>query len=281
MQPNKYAIDYVYSLTCNLLCCLDNGTTKYVLSNEMIDKIELFQSKYVRMMNKLKKTLEKYINNPENDYSVEDMIDSVRDSDHYRDLSAFSTNTTLKHAKTVREVFTYISENCTLYDYKVLKVYINSTDCEEAVKLLNDFTTELQNSLLKQLNLLSDNLSFNSSVLPSGNQKLTIECRCIDLKCEDMKLIKKLVCKKFNLSETSIQFVGVREGSVLLVFGISVEVKQHLLQHKITAGVLASFTECLIIRFIIDDEMELKVSADYDNKVHVGIGQCIANYYTE
>ena len=235
----------------------------HVVSNETIDKILEFRSKYSKMISDLKKTMEKYIDDPKNDYSVEDTIINLCSADN--GLSVFSTDESLRKATTVSEVFLFISQHCSMYDYEVLKVYINSTECKDAIKLLEDFTTQLQNSLLKHLNLLSDNLSFESSILPNGKErKLTIECRGKSLKCEDKDLIQNIVCEKFDLPEASLQFVSVMLGSVHLIYEISEKVKEHLLQHKVTADVARYFFACHIIRFIIDNEIELKVSADHD-----------------
>lgn len=221
------------------------------------------------MVSRLKKTMEKYINDPENDYSVQDMIISLCSSDN--GLSVFSTDESLRKATTVFEVFLFISQKCSMYDYEVLKIYVNSTDCEEAIQILEDFTTELENSLLKYLNLLSDDdLNYKSSIfcLPSGKKrKLTIECIGTNLKCEDKNLIQNIIYEKFGLPPASLQFIAVTDGSVNLIFEMSLIVKEHLLCHKITTVDVSLFIQYWINRLIIDDELELKSSAGYASKV--------------
>ena len=81
-----------------------------------------------------------------------------------------------------------------MYDYEVLKIFIKSTQCKEAIEMLEGFTIELENSLLKHLNLLSDEQNFKLSLsLPNGKRrKLTIECRARSLTCEDKNLIQDM-----------------------------------------------------------------------------------------
>lgn len=215
------------------------------------------------MISDLAEIMEKYINDPKNSYSVQKMIINLCSSDN--GLSVFSTDESLRKATTVSEVFIYISQNCSMYNYEVLQIFINSVKCQEAKDLINDFTAELNNSLLQHLNLLSDNINFRPSQLPIGQKrKLTIECMGTNLKCEDKDLIQTIICEKFGLPAASIQFTDVTAGSTKLIFEISVMVKEHMLQYRITGGVVASFIKYQINRLVIDDEMELKVSGGYD-----------------
>ena len=213
--------------------------------------------------------MDKYVSDPKNDYSVQDMIINLCSSDN--GLSVFSTDENLRRATTVSEVFLFISQKCSMYDYDVLRICINSTDCEEAIQIVENFTKELENSLLKDLNLLSDNdLSFkySSYVFPSGKRrKLTIECSGKSLTCQDKNLIQNIICEKFELPEASMQFITVTTGSVYLIYEISVKVKEHLLQYRITVDIVKSLITCQINCLAIDDEMELKVSAVLTDEV--------------
>ena len=241
---------------------ITDNEVKCIASNEIVSE---FIVKYSKMLRKVKKTMEKYINNPENDYSVEDMILNLCSSDN--GLSVFSTDENLRKAKTVSEVFLFISQKCSMYDYEVLEIFIKSTDCEGAIKIVKDFTTELNTSLLNHLNLPFDDLC-SVLTLPSGKRrKLTIECRGCDLKYENKNLIQNIIRKKFGLPPASMQFIIAKEGSVNLIFEISVIVKAHLLQHKIDADMVASFIEYQIICLIIDDKLKLDISAGLANKV--------------
>ena len=224
-----------------------------------------FRAKYSRMVRMVKTTMEEYINDKKNKYSIEDMIISLCSSDN--GLSVFSTDENLKKAKTVFEVFLFISQNCSMYDYEVLKIFIKSTDCEEAIHMVESFTAELKDSLLRQLNLASCDL-WDAPTLPSGKRrKLTIEYRGSNLKYENKHLIQNIICEKFELPAASVQFVAAKKGSVNLIFEISVIVKEYLLQYRITNDMVASFVAYRISCLIIDDEMELKVLTGYANEV--------------
>ena len=236
-----------------------------MVSNQTLKKIKLYRSKYSKMVSELKRTMEKYVSDPENDYSVQDMIINLCSSDN--GLSVFSTDYTLKKATTVSEVFLYISQNCSMYDYDVLKIYINSTDCEEAIQMVENFTKELENSLLKDLNLLSDD-GLIRHVWPSGNRrKLTIECSGKSLTYQDKNLIQNVICEKFELPEASMQFVAVTAGSVYLVYEISVKVKEHMLQNRITTADISLIAYKYKINCVtIDDELKI-LAASLTNEV--------------
>ena len=227
------------------------------------------RTEYSKMIRKVKQTMEKYINDPTNNFSIDDMIISLCSSDNGQ--SVFSTDENLKKAKTVSEVFLFISQNCSMYDYEVLKIFIKSTDCEEAIQMVEFFTTELKNHLLNHLNLASCDL-WNAPTLPSGKRrKLTIEYRGSILKHENKDLIQNIIYEKFGLPAASMQFVSAIKGSVNLIFEISVIVKEHLLQHRITNDMVTSFVAYRISCLIIDDEMELKILAGYANEVTIAV----------
>ena len=225
----------------------------------------------------LEMIMKDFIDDTKNGWSVEHMIMSIKSNDN-----AISADEHLRNAKTVSHVFIVISEHCNMYDYDVLETFIESTKCERAINVLTDFTNELKNSLLMSLSLLSDDtLRCKSDFQPTGSiQKLTIEYRGRDLKPEDIKVIKKILCDHFeDLREEFIQFIAANVGSVKLIFEMSLMVKEYLLQYKITTGAVTSLFEHQINRLIINDEMELKMSAEYADKVctllHVEITQYV------
>ena len=215
----------------------------------------------------LEMIMKDFIDDTENRWSVTHMIMSIKSNDN-----AISADENLRNAKTVSDVFLVISEHCNMYDYDVLEILIKSTGCKQAIKVLTDFTNKLNNSLLMDLSLLSDdNLRCKSNFQPTSSiQKLTIEYRGRDLKPQDVKFVKEILCNVFDhLCEDSIQFIAAKVGSVKLIFEISLKVKEYLLSYKITAGVVASLFEYRINRLIINDEMELKMSAEYADKVSI------------
>lgn len=246
----------------------ESVVTVCVSSKKILNVIKTCKAKYCKMVIDLKMIIETFADDPNNSWSVQHMIMSLRSASNK--LSPFCTDKELRNAKEVSDVFLFISQHCNIYDYEVLEIFVMSTECEDAVKVLTDFTQYLENSLLMNLNLLSDeDLRNKLTPHPCGNRrKLTIECRGRSIRLEDKRLIQGIICEEFTLSEGSIQFVTAKGGSVYLIFEISLKVKEHLLQCKITASAVASFSKYKIIRLIIDDEVELKVSAEYDDKVY-------------
>ena len=134
------------------------------------------------------------------------------------------------YIKTVDDPFTFIVDHCSLYDYKPLDVFIKANECADAIRILTEFKTKLENTLLYLLPALKGIPNFQ----PSGNRwKLIIECKGRDVELSDKNLIQDLECKMFELPETFVRFVTAKPSSVNVIFEISMEVKQHILHYKI------------------------------------------------
>ena len=251
-------------ISCSVYNC--SGDSRVCVSSKKItDTFKEYRAKYCAMVVNLEMIMKDFIDDTENRWSVTHMIMSIKSNDN-----AISADENLRNAKKVSDVFLVISEHCNMYDYDALEILIKSTGCKQAIKVLTDFTNELNNSLLMHLNVLSDdNLRCKSNFQPTGSiQKLTIEYRGRDLKPQDVKFVKEILCNVFDhLCEDSVQFIAAKVGSVKLIFEISLKVKEYLLQCKITAGAVASLFEYRINCLIINDEMELSMSAEYADKV--------------
>ena len=213
------------------------------------------------MTKSLQRSMDKYINDPKNDFSVMDMINFMKNTDN-----VIVCNEQLRNARTVSAVFSAISGHCTMYDYDTIEILIMSTKCKEAKKVITTFTNEFKKSCFSLLS--DDDLRRKSDFQPTGSiQKLTIEYRGRDLEVKDIKIFKKVLGDHFDLHENCIQFIAAKVGSVQLIFEISLKVKEYLLHYKITAGAGAALFEYGINRLIINDEMELNMSAEYADKV--------------
>ena len=147
----------------------------------------------------------------------------------------FSTDEAFAKIKNTKQLFHWIVQYCSMYDYELLLVLVESTECEEAIKLLDDFSKELHSSILKDLDLLSEDgeLRDIKSFMP-GTHKL--EIKYVGGKCTltTIENVQKIIYECFHLKRGSIIFRGAQEGCVALIYQISTTVKCHLLHYQIT-----------------------------------------------
>ena len=174
-------------------------------------------------------------------------------------ITIFSTDKVYKEIHSTTELFHHIGLYCSIYDYEPLEAFVESTECEEAIKLLHNFTKELKCSILSDLNLLSKDgeLRDPKDFMP-GTHKLVIKYvgdKCT-LKIKEM--VQNIIYECFHLKKGSIIFKGVQEGSVEFVYEISPTVKSYLLQYPLTTKDTELLFENQINRLIIDNE-ELKL----------------------
>ena len=166
-------------------------------------------------------------------------------------ITEFSTDS-FTAIKTIDHLFYHIGLCCSIYDYELLEAFVEATGCQEAKKILSSFTNELQNSILKELDLLEDGLEHPSNFLP-GTSKFVIEY--VGGKCTlgTKAMVKNIVCECFNLKKSSIIFRGAGTGSVLFIYQLSSAVRSHLLQHKISKGDVIKLSTRNIAGVMVDD----------------------------
>ena len=167
----------------------------------------------------------------------------------------FSTDTALKEINSTIELFHRIGQYCNMYDYELLSAFVVSTECEDAIKLLDDFTETLRSSILSDLDLLSEDgqLKDPKEFMP-GTHKLVI--KYLGKKCtlETKEMVQDIICEHFDLRKGSIIFKGLQEGCIAFVYQISPAVKSYLLQYPLTANDIAVLYEHQIKCLIIDNE---------------------------
>ena len=233
--------------------------------------VEEFKEKFCELLLDLKYALCSHVNSSNHMYTVKDMMIQLRGAIKCdtSDLSIFSTNKKLQKAEFIEEVFEVLSNKCSLYDYELLRLFVKTTQCEEAAKILRDFSTELEQTLLKKLNLMCEYATFKSRNLPfDENRKLTIKCenKYMNITIEDERLIRNKLCALFKLPSHRLLLVDVTKGCIALIYEISQEVKEHLLQCKIQITEKPLVERFTITQLIIDDEFELNITGD---KVHI------------
>ena len=150
--------------------------------------------------------------------------------------SVFSTDTAFSKIKTENQLFHHVAQYCKgIYDYEVLDVLVQASECPEAIKELTDFTELLQNSVLTEIDLMSKHgeLLHPDDFMP-GTYKFIIEYVGDKCKIETLKMVRGVVEQSVCLQKGVLIFKGFDVGSILFIYQISEAVKNYLLQYKFT-----------------------------------------------
>ena len=234
-----------------------SSTPDCLLKTQPLAKLK---GKYTKTFKKIKCIIES------KQLKLEELLTTL-DMAHQNTCTEVSTDGTANKITTLDELFSHISEYCSIYDYELLQVFLESSDeCDEAVTLLEEFTEELNNSILKELDLMSEiknkpimNGTYTLKIKYTGKEKCTLPTK---------NMVQRIVIESFKLKRASIIFIGVEEGCIAFIYQISAAVKSYILQHTITPdglGLLASHDiKCLIV-----DGTEIPIPLEF--KIQVSI----------
>ena len=176
-------------------------------------------------------------------------------------LTIFSSDEAFLKITDTNTLFLHIGKYCSMYDFELLLALVESIECQEAIKLLEDFTTEVRQSILYDLDLLSEGGKLlNPKDFKDNTHKLVIKYvgggKCTLIAKEK---IQNIIYECFHLRKGSITFKGVQEGCFAFVYQISATVKFHILQREITHSDIRTLSDNHITCTSIDD-VELKIS---------------------
>ena len=201
-------------------------------------------------------------------------------------ITIFSTDEALKRIHSVDELFIHISHYCSVYDYELLTDLVQSTECSEAMELLDGFTQKLNSSILSDLDLLCEDGELQDpKVFMPGTHKLAIKYVGGECTMKIEKLVRSIICECLHLRKGSIFFIGVQMGSVNFIYQISAAIKAHIQQYPMTAkNVFSDKIKCLIID---DEEVKFPVQCIQLLKIciiiltmHYGMFQSTEKLYT-
>ena len=181
--------------------------------------------------------------------------------------SVFSTDTAFSTIKTDIQLFHHVAQYCKgIYDYEVLDVLVQASDCPEAIKELTDFTESLHNSILTEIDLMSEDgeLLHPDDFMP-GTYKFIIEY--VGGKCtiETKEMVQGIVEQSVRLNKGVLIFKGIDAGSILFIYQITEAVKDYLLDYKFAEEDVA-FLEGNKIRSLIVEGVRI-MSTSQPNKV--------------
>ena len=222
---------------------LNEECRECMLKSKPLTKLK---AKYVKVVDEIKHII---VSKP---FKVKDLILKLcsADADH---TTVFSTDDVFNKITTVEELFFYILKSCSIYDCELLEAFLESLDeCDAAVKLLDDFTQELKQSILQELDLMSESKDqLKPKKLMKGTYTLKVKYTGKDCTLAVKKMVQSIVYESLHLHIASIIFIGLEEGCIAFVYQISAAVKSYILHYKITTNGLALLAlhdiKCLIV----------------------------------
>jgi len=208
--------------------------------------ITRLKGKYANVVSKIKCVIEK------KKYDINQLILNLCATDD-ENQTIFSTDEAFTKITNTNELFLWIGKYCNMYDYELLLALVESTECGEAIKLLDNFSEELHSSILKDLDLLSkDGELRDIKSFQPGTHKLEIKYVGGEFTLKVKKSIQNIIYECFNLKRGSIIFRGAQEGCVALIYQISTTMKSYLLQYQITPQDVMKLTDQKIKSIKID-----------------------------
>ena len=211
------------------------------LTGEMVVKLAEVNKKFrdfivMRLRQKYSNVIRKLIHVfKKNKVDIEELITILRFDDVEKN-SVFSTDDVFNTVKTEIQLFQHVAQYCKgIYDYRVLDVLVQASGYPEAIKELTDFTESLHNSILTEIDLMSEDgeLLHPDDFMP-GTYKFIIEY--VGGKCtiETKEMVQGIVEQSVRLNKGVLIFKGVGRGSILFIYQISEAVKDYLLEYKFT-----------------------------------------------
>ena len=181
--------------------------------------------------------------------------------------SIFSTDAAFSTIRTEIQLFHHVAQYCkSIYDYQVLDILVQASECPEAIKELTDFTELLQNSILTEIDLMSEHgeLLHPDDFIP-GTYKFIIEYVGGKCKIGTKEMVQGVVEQSVRLKKGVLIFKGFDVGSILFIYQISEAVKNYLLQYKFTEQDVRFLEGNNITSLIVDDVRIM--SSSQPNKV--------------
>ena len=236
----------VFNFDCCFHVLTDSEPSQIQLHARTITRLK---GKYANVVRKIKHVFE------QQKYKINELILNLSATDD-ENHTIFSTDDVFIKTTNTDKLFLWIGKYCSMYDYELLLALVESTECEEAIKLLDNFSKELHSSISKDLDLLSEDgeLRDIESFMPETHK---LEIKYVGGKCTltTIQIVKRIIYECFHIQRGSIIFRGALyvEGCVTFIYQISRTVKSQLLQYQTTPQDVMKLTDHKIICIKFDD----------------------------
>ena len=219
-----------------------------------------------RLRQKYSKVVKKLIDIfKEKKVNIEEII-TILCFDDVNKKSIFSTDTAFSTIRTDIQLFHHVAQYCkSIYDYQVLDILVQASNCPEAIKELTDFTESLHNSILTEIDLMSEDgeLLHPDDFMP-GTYKFIIEY--VGGKCtiETKEMVQGIVEQSVRLNKGVLIFKGIDLGSILFIYQVSEAVKHYLLKYKFTKEDVVFLEENKVRALVVDNVVVMQLNKVID-----------------
>ena len=183
--------------------------------------------------------------------------------------SYFSKEDCINSIPTVQNFFWRVAQECKYFDYRRLKRFVYGSECEDAKKLMEQYISEVDKTIINALNLQTQYEDAKKYNYGENTAKIFIKYREDKLSGKEIELILDTVERCLKLSGGSLQMQDIIRNCIILVCKIQLKVKDYLLKLELTTYELRLLSDRKIQSLILDDEMQIKIPSNCDNKVCV------------
>ena len=127
----------------------------------MVECVEVKKQFRDYLITKLRKTYSKVVRElihifKEKKIDIKELI-TILCFDDVDKTSVFSTDSVFSTIRAEVQLFHHVAQYCkSIYNYHVLDVLVQASGCPEAIQELSDFTKLLKNSILTEIDLISE-----------------------------------------------------------------------------------------------------------------------------
>jgi len=154
------------------------------------------------------------------------------------------------YEKSVDELWRKLKNFWNIFDYDLLILVIDLSECAEAQEILDKFLEKIDPHAL-DVDLVLHCEAFNKETWPQLRIKINTENCTPAIKSE----VKDIVSKRYDLEKYALQFIGIKEGCIEFVYHISKALISYLLEFKVTGSIMTDFAAHNIICLQINDMM--------------------------
>ena len=135
-----------------------------------------------------------------------------------------------------------------IFDYDLLILIVDFTDCAEAQEILDNFLARIDPTAL-DLDLVLNCEVYKEKTWPVLRIKVNAAKCTLDVKNK----VKEIVSKRYDLQKYALHFIGIKEGCIEFVYHISKAVQRYLLEFKVNTSIKTDFAEHNIISLHINE----------------------------
>lgn len=165
--------------------------------------------------------------------------------------------------KSIERLFQILSGYWHLYDYRILRFLIQTTECEEAKQIFDAFLSDFKCSAIS-----NPPRKLRCRISPSSNT-LWVKIAQHEYTAEMENKIRGAICKSFGLKENALILKDIKESCTELVYQISSPVKYYMLQNKLSIHDISQLKSRNITILKLDDDAELTVPSEFSNQVNM------------